>query len=213
MQTASRQVSEEPPDQTAVCSLMRMRAGHQAFASSNFRVELLCAALAHRRRLLHSAALALQTDGQGPQGPKHRPEQDSLFSWAKHVRRMNEAQFKLRYRMTYDAFMKLLDEWGVRTQLDHSSPASQKMASLAKWGVLVPAEVKLAITLRFLAGEAGKRPHSPAAAPSEGSPSRLRLRPSLACASIHLSLAPPPPPQPLRHLHPHHLFAALCATS
>ena len=113
-----------------------------------FQLELVCAVAARRRRLVAAALLDL-SPGQGPQGPKPAPA--ATFDWAAHVHRMTESMFKLRYRLTADAFYHLLDEKGLRAQIA-LSPKAAKKATRAKWMVEVPAEVKLAMCLRYLAG-------------------------------------------------------------
>ena len=56
-----------------------------------------------RQRLLRLAA-----DRQWPaQGPKTTPS-DTYFTWADHVARLTETEFKLRYRVTPHAFHKEL---------------------------------------------------------------------------------------------------------
>jgi hypothetical protein len=55
-----------------------------------------------------------------------KPE-EAGFSWAKHVRRMTEKQFKLRYRLTFDAFMELLDKMGLRAYLNPSTRIVEAM--------------------------------------------------------------------------------------
>ena len=120
------------------------------FHSRDFKLELVCASLARRRRMVVAQQDVIPGGGQGPQGPKLKPE-EAGFSWAKHVRRMTEKQFKLRYRLTFDAFMELLDKMGLRAYLKQSV-TSGRLARNAKWGVEVTEEVKLAMCLRFLAG-------------------------------------------------------------
>ena len=59
---------------------------------------------AQRRQI--TAAVNLLEGGQGPQGKKRR---ESPFRWADHLARLTEKEFKERYRLTYDAFYKLLE--------------------------------------------------------------------------------------------------------
>ena len=113
-----------------------------------FKLELLCAALAHRRRAVACAAvLTGLPSGQGPQGPKPVPEWQA-FVWEQHVARLTESDFKLRYRLTADAFhYDLLPR--VRP---HLVAGDEEKVRAAKWGQVVRPETKLAVGLRFLAG-------------------------------------------------------------
>ena len=81
------------------------------------KLRRLNAAAAEKRRRI-KAALLLLDGGQGPQGRKRREE--SPFSWEDHIAQLTERQFKLRYRLTYDGFNKLLDddEFGIRGDLE-----------------------------------------------------------------------------------------------
>ena len=64
------------------------------------------AAAIHRRRC--QATVLLATDGgQGPSGKKRRSSRP--FVWEEHVTRFSEAEFKLRYRFTFDAFTELVE--------------------------------------------------------------------------------------------------------
>ena len=82
------------------------------------------------RRRQVAAAIQLLSGGQGPQGKKRRTE--SLFSWKDHVSRLTEREFKLRYRLDFDAFNKL-----VKIIRPHIAVTSEKQARFAKWGQLV----------------------------------------------------------------------------
>ena len=116
------------------------------------KLRRLNAAAAEKRRRIKAALLALD-GGQGPQEQKRREE--SPFSWDDHLALLRtEQKFKLRYRLTYDGFNKLLDddEFGIRGDLE---AVNKKMAKRAKWGYLVCAETKLAICLRYLATRYG----------------------------------------------------------
>ena len=107
-------------------------------------VAAVCSVAARRRAALAVAAQALQTGGQGPQGKKlkHQP-----FSWGDHVRRMDEVQFKRRYRLSWTSFNELLH------MIDGDlSVSDEKQAKCSHQGVVVPNAVKLAIGLRYLAG-------------------------------------------------------------
>ena len=65
------------------------------------------------------------------------------------MNRLSEKDFKLRYRVTVDAFYKLLDEYHIRQDL---TTKDEYHAKLTKWGTVVEAETKLAMGLRFMAG-------------------------------------------------------------
>ena len=118
-----------------------------AYSSRDFKLELYCAALAHRRRMVAAAMVVMNSSGSGPQGPKPKPPWEG-FSWANHVARLSESDFKLRYRLTADAFhYKLLPL--LRSRL---AATDELRARYAKHGQLVEPETKLAIGLRFLAG-------------------------------------------------------------
>jgi hypothetical protein len=98
----------------------------------------------HRVRLAAAAAVILADGGQGPQGPKENL--NNPFSWEAHVRRMTEKSFKLRYRVSYDAFKELLSLIGSALNVN------QTYAALNKWGEVVRPQTKLAIALRYFAG-------------------------------------------------------------
>ena len=115
----------------------------------DFKLELLCAALARRRRLAAMAAAtaaAAMPSGQGPQGKKEKPGW-SAFSWEAHMARLTESEFKLRYRLTPDSFYRLVAK--LRSDLQ---VADEFKAACAKWGQVVMVETKVAIGLRFMAG-------------------------------------------------------------
>ena len=110
------------------------------------KARLLRVAVAVQRRRVAAALQALDSSGgQGPQGKKHREE--TYFSWLDHLARLTPDEFRLRYRLDYDTFDVLLRQ--IRSELE---PSNEKQARRAKWGHLVEPEVKLAVTLRFLAG-------------------------------------------------------------
>jgi hypothetical protein len=100
------------------------------------------AGVARRRRAI--AMLSLKRAACGPQGKKMAVQ---AFSWADHVHRMTEAQFKRRYRLTWVSFNKLLGK--VTADLD---VVSVKQAKNGHQNTIVPNAVKLAIGLRYLAG-------------------------------------------------------------
>ena len=113
-------------------------------ASIRKRARLLSIAAAVRRRQV-AAAMQLLGGGQGPQGKKRRRR--SRFSWTDHLLRLTESEFKLRYRLDFDAFSTL-----VRIIREDLKVSSETLARNAKWGKLVWVQTKLAIALRFLAG-------------------------------------------------------------
>ena len=103
-----------------------------AYSSRDFKLELYCAALAHRRRMVAAAMVVMNSSGSGPQGPKPKPPWEG-FSWANHVARLSESDFKLRYRLTADAFhYKLLPL--LRSRL---AATDELRARYAKHGQLV----------------------------------------------------------------------------
>lgn len=59
----------------------------------------IAAVLARRRR---AAAAAAKRQKSGPHGKKRRPM--SYFSWADHLNRLSERNFKLRYRVDRASF-------------------------------------------------------------------------------------------------------------
>ena len=83
--------------------------------------------------------------GRGPQGKKRRDR--APFSWEEHVARLNEQEFKQRYRLNHESFYKLCDI--LRPDLEVKDA---KQAKKSRFGTVVPVEVKLAIALRFFAG-------------------------------------------------------------
>lgn len=81
-------------------------------------------AVQHRRCV---AAVGVLIDGgQGPHGQKYFDKQH--FIWEDHVRRLTEQDFKLRYRLDFDSFNKLLD-----ILRDSLSVSNEKHAKWAKW--------------------------------------------------------------------------------
>ena len=68
------------------------------------KLRKLRAAIVIKRQQIKAvlAATITGSNGQGPQAKKQREE--ARFSWADHVRKMSEAQFKLRYRLDFDSF-------------------------------------------------------------------------------------------------------------
>ena len=107
--------------------------------------EAVAAACAgHRRRLAALVRHLRRARGQGPQGKKQKPE---VFSWEAHVARLTEAQFKRRYRLTWESFNKLLRV--VSADLDI---VNVEQAKRGRNGRVVSNAVKLAIGLRYMAG-------------------------------------------------------------
>ena len=68
------------------------------------RLRRIKAAVAARRKQVIAALAAFLSSGQGPQGKKRR---EAAFSWDDHLGRLNEDEFKQRYRLTWPAFQKL----------------------------------------------------------------------------------------------------------
>ena len=65
-----------------------------ACVAGTFQQQILCAAVAHRRRVAVTALnhfAAGHSSGQGPQGPKVRF--DTEFSWHDHVARLSDRDF------------------------------------------------------------------------------------------------------------------------
>lgn len=63
-----------------------------------------------RRREVQAAELCAalsQANGQGPQGPKMKKR--PAFNWARHIYTLSPQEFRLRYRLSYSAFMELLE--------------------------------------------------------------------------------------------------------
>ena len=71
-------------------------------------VATTAALIARRRRVVVVAATLLLRKGgqQGPQAAKRKDK--SPFIWSDHVDRLTEAEFKLRYRLSAEAFYELL---------------------------------------------------------------------------------------------------------
>ena len=73
--------------------------------------------------------------------------QTNVFDWERHMGEITNGDFRQMYRLTWDAFKKLLAL--LKPELE---PIDQTRASNAKYGERVLPETKLAITLRYLAG-------------------------------------------------------------
>ena len=125
--------------------------GIEALRQRRFKLELICAVINRRARVAAAVAVAAghaaeaaATGGSGPQGPKTTPS--DTFTWADHVARLTEAEFKLRYRVTPHAFHKeLLPKLWSRLSLDPKVRVKHERKH-------VEPEVKLAICLRYMAG-------------------------------------------------------------
>ena len=61
-----------------------------------------------RRQQLAAALAATETDGRGPQDVK--TDKWTGFSWETHIARLDEAEFKRRYRLTAESFYALHDK-------------------------------------------------------------------------------------------------------
>ena len=72
--------------------------------STGSQEEEIVLAAAHQQRLSAAAAILLLSQ-EGESFEKRIPP----FSWAEHVARLTEGEFKLRYRVTADSFYKLLE--------------------------------------------------------------------------------------------------------
>ena len=101
------------------------------------------AALGKRRRAAAAAAI-MDFHRQGPQGKKIK---GTPFSWPEHVSRLNEKQFKRRYRLSCASFKKLLVLLN-----DDLKVVNVQQATAGANGCPAPNAVKLAICLRYLAG-------------------------------------------------------------
>ena len=119
--------------------------------SQRFRKELLCAVLNRRAKVAAAAAAAggaataAIAESLIPAQSPDFTSKDGMFDWDAHVGRMTEKDFKLRYRVTSKAFHDdLLPKLWDRLVLTGDSLSHARK-------VVSPA-VKLAITLRFMAG-------------------------------------------------------------
>ena len=106
------------------------------------------AAITARRRVVSFVLPDLMVDGRGPQGKKRMSEEDP-FSWEAHLQRLDEEEFKRRYRLDFDSFNVLLER--LRPELELTGKAALQ-AKRGNFGVVISPEVKLAIALRYLAG-------------------------------------------------------------
>ena len=81
----------------------------------------------------------------GPKGPKRRPR--TLFDWAYHDYVLSERDFKLRYRVTKESFAKLHEMLKPSIETKNKTKAGN-----ARIGGAVDSRVRLALTLRYIAG-------------------------------------------------------------
>jgi hypothetical protein len=110
--------------------------------STGSQEEEIVLAAAHQQRLIAAAAILLLSQ-EGESFEKRIPP----FSWAEHVARLTEGEFKLRYRVTADSFYKLLEI--LRPMLDVTS---QRHAFSSRAGKPIELETRLACALRYFAG-------------------------------------------------------------
>ena len=106
--------------------------------------EEIAVCAAHQQRLAAAVAMVLQDCGPAVVGPNLKP---LGFDWEKHVERMSEADFKLRYRLTWDSFNNLL-----KKLQPHLDVANGRQAVNARSGLPIPVEARLAVALRYFAG-------------------------------------------------------------
>ena len=103
--------------------------------------ELLVAHVQQQRLVLAAALLLGQSEKTGP----NREVRD--FSWDEHVRYFTDAEFKLRYRVSWDSFNTLLRilEPGLRV-------ANEAQAIKSRSGKPIELSTRLAVALRYFAG-------------------------------------------------------------
>lgn len=105
--------------------------------------DLLQLAHAHRHRMVIIALAALNADRTGT-GTEHcKP---AGFTWAAHVEKLGERDFKLRYRMDAESFYALLDILRPGLQFN------ERQQSRARSGLPIEPETRLAAALRYFAG-------------------------------------------------------------
>jgi hypothetical protein len=102
------------------------------------------AAVVKRRRLAHAAALRRQKSG--PRGKKRKPL--SFFSWTDHLHRLSPRDFKARYRIDLESFRHL--HALLKSRIETKNKEQGRRSRPHQGEVL--SEVRLAITLRYLAG-------------------------------------------------------------
>ena len=106
----------------------------------------VAAAYAVRLRLASAFHLLAAAEEARP-GPKGKCRKKEVFRWEQHVKKLNEDEFKLRYRLGSESFYHLL-----RQLQPHLQPADKTRAAQANGGHAIEPPVKLAVALRFLAG-------------------------------------------------------------
>ena len=101
-------------------------------------------AAATQQRWAAAVAHLLQQPEMGPVG-KNQEVPD--FSWERHIHRLTEDQFKLRYRVTPDSFDRLLRiiEPGLKLK-------DERQALKSRSGKPIQLQTRLAIALRYFAG-------------------------------------------------------------
>ena len=95
---------------------------------------------AHARRVVAAAAALFMSGDLQATGTPHRQIPD--FSWAAHLERLNDAEFKQRYRVTKSSFNKLLGI--LKTGLNMEN---DKQAARARNGKPIEPEVRYLQTL------------------------------------------------------------------
>ena len=118
---------------------MLSRRSHLGFFEEE---ELIVAQL--RRQQLAAALAATETDGRGPQDAK--TDKSIGFTWEAHVARLDEAEFKRRYRLTAESFYALHDK------LEPHLVKHEKFQQLATFGRIIETYAVLACAIRFMAG-------------------------------------------------------------
>jgi hypothetical protein len=81
-----------------------------------------------KRQRIAINILLTQAARPGPKGPKRRPRK---FSWDDHCSRMNEREFKHRYRVPEDAFEELFEM--VRSELSATDIAQAERSHDGEW--------------------------------------------------------------------------------
>lgn len=125
-----------------------------AMSSEEIRDAAVRAAVAivlQRRRAAVGAVLLAgrtgQGGGQGPQGPKRVKK---AFTWAGHMDLLSATDFRLRYRLTPEAFYDLRDQ--LSPLLDYTSPRARRNARNGNCGSEIEPATRLACALRLMAG-------------------------------------------------------------
>ena len=105
-------------------------------------------------RHMYSAAMCVAADaGKQRSGPRASKRGGTIdepqFDWLRHEDQLKAYQFKRRYRVTKDAFHRLLGKIA-----PHLPRRNAQKASASRRAGAISNEVKLAVTLRMLAGAA-----------------------------------------------------------